>query len=80
MREQIKKYFKPFPKWAVWMIAIGIPFLALEGAGLLLIAIGIWGLVVWSKKPTDAQMDAWLDEDLRRLVPFHRGFDRLERG
>lgn len=63
-REQIKKYFKPFPKWAVWMIIIGLPFLALYGLGLVLIGIGIWGLVDWNKKPDDAQMDAWLDEDL----------------
>lgn len=69
MREQIKKYFKPFPKWAVWMIGIGIPSLALQGLGLLLIGVGIWGLVAWSKRPTDAQMDAWLDEDLRMLPP-----------
>lgn len=66
-RAQIKKYFKPFPKWAVWMIIIGIPFLAAYGLGLVLIGIGIWGLVDWSKKPDDAQMDAWLDEDLKVL-------------
>ena len=28
-REQIKKYFEPFPKWAVWITIIGIPFLYL---------------------------------------------------
>ncbi len=64
-REQIKKYFKSFPKWAVWMIIIGLPFLALYGFGLVLIGIGIWGLVDWNKKPDDAQMDAWLEEDLK---------------
>lgn len=69
MREQIKKYFKPFPKWAVWMIVIGIPALAAKGVGLLPIGIGIWALATWSKRPTDAQMDAWLDEDLRMLHP-----------
>jgi len=66
-RAQIKKYFKPFPKWAVWMIIIGLPFLAAYGLGLVLIGIGIWGIVDWSKKPDDAQMDAWLDEDLKVL-------------
>lgn len=65
-REQIKKYFKPFPKWAVWMIIIGLPFLYFYGLGLVLIGLGIWALVEdWTKKPDDAQMDAWLEEDLR---------------
>jgi len=66
-REQIKKYFKPFPKWAVWMIIIGLPFLFLYGLGLVLIGIGIWALADSTKKPSDAQMDAWLEEDLNAL-------------
>jgi hypothetical protein len=66
-REQTKKYFKPFPKWAVWMIIIGLPFLAQYGLGLVLIGVGVWGLVDWNKKPNDAQMDAWLDEELKVL-------------
>jgi hypothetical protein len=66
-RGQIKKYFKEFPKWAVWMIIIGIPFLAYYGLGLVLIGIGIWGLVDYNKKPTEAQMDTWLEEDLKML-------------
>lgn len=66
-REQIKKYFKPFPKWAVWMIIIGLPFLYFYGLGLVLIGIGIWALVDSTKKPSDAQMDAWLEEDLKVL-------------
>ena len=66
-REQIKRYFKPFPKWAVWMIVIGLPFLAFYGLGLVLIGAGIWALVDWNKTPDDTQMDAWLDEDLRML-------------
>jgi hypothetical protein len=66
-REEIKKYFKPFPKWAVVMIVIGLPLLAAKGLGIVLIGLGIWGLVAWSKKPDDAQMDAWLEEDLKEL-------------
>jgi hypothetical protein len=66
MRDQIKKYFKPFPRWTLWMIAIGIPLLALHGAGLVPIGLGIVGLAV-SKRPSDAQMDAWLDADLKAL-------------
>lgn len=66
-RAQIKKYFKTFPKWGVWAIVIGLPLLAAKGAGIVPIAIGIWALVDWSKKPTDAQMDAWMEEDLAAL-------------
>lgn len=67
-REQIKKYFMTFPKWAVWMIIIGLPMLAFYVLiGLLLIGIGIWGIVNWTKQPTDAQMDTWLEEDLQML-------------
>jgi len=69
MRAEIRNYFKPFPGKAVWLIVGGIPLIAAYGAGLLLIGIGIWWLAAWSKRPTDAQMDAWLDEDLRMLHP-----------
>jgi hypothetical protein len=66
-RSQIKKYFKKFPKWAVWMIIIGLPFLAAYGVGAIAIAIGVWGLVTHYQKPTDEQMDAWIQEDLKSL-------------
>ena len=66
-RSQIKKYFKKFPKWAVWMIVIGLPLIAAYGLGLIPIAIGIWGLVTYYQKPTDEQMDAWIQEDLKDL-------------
>src|SRR3989442_14852515 len=66
-RSQIKKYFKKFPKWAVWMIVIGLPLIAAYGLGLIPIAIGIWGLVHYYQKPTDEQMDAWIQEDLKDL-------------
>src|SRR5262245_31932625 len=64
--QQIKKYFKPFPKWAVWMIVIGL-FLITIGIGLLMIAIGIWALVAWTRRPRDTEMDTWLEQDLRVL-------------
>jgi hypothetical protein len=67
MREQIKNYFKPFPKWTIWMIVCGLPLLPLKGLGLLLIGIGVVGLVASIKRPTDSQMDAWLDQDLAML-------------
>ncbi|TMQ10302.1 MAG: hypothetical protein E6J90_36515 [Deltaproteobacteria bacterium] len=64
--QQIKKYFRPFPKWAVWMIVIGI-FLSTIGVGLLMIAIGIWALISWTKRPSDAEMDTWFEQDVRVL-------------
>jgi len=80
-RSQIKKYFAKFPKWAVWSIVIGLPFLAAYGLGLIPIAIGIWGLVSHYQKPTDAEMDAWIQEDLKDLQAralSKTGLDRSE--
>jgi len=66
-RSQIKKYFKKFPKWAVWMIIIGLPLLAAKFLGVIPIGLGIWGIVSYYQKPSDAEMDAWIQEDLQNL-------------
>lgn len=66
-RSQIKKYFKTFPKWAIWMIVIGVFLLGAYGLGLILIAIGVWGIFSWSQKPSDQQMDNWIAEDLKGI-------------
>lgn len=66
-RDHIKKYFKPFPKSAVWLIILGVPLLAAFGLGLILIIAGIWRIASWGKKPMDRQMDEWLEEDLQRM-------------
>jgi hypothetical protein len=66
-REQIKKYFEPFPKWAVWLIVLGVPLLVAFGVGLIPIVIGILKIISWKKKPADRQMDAWLDEELQHM-------------
>ena len=74
-RQQVKKYFKQFPKWAIGAVVIGLLVLVFSGGSLGGIAIGIvllgaGGLVLWdalAKKPSDAQMDAWLDEDIEVL-------------
>ncbi|MFN6991954.1 MAG: hypothetical protein ACK4MM_04455 [Fervidobacterium sp.] len=67
-RKMIYNYFKPFPKWAVIMIIIGLPLLLAAGFGIILIGIGIVGLVLYNKgKPADRQMDEWLREDLVNL-------------
>ncbi len=66
-RAQLKKYFKPFPKWAVWLIVIGAPLVLAKGIGLVLIGIGAWAIFAWSQKPTDQQVDLWIEEDLKGL-------------
>jgi len=66
-RSQIKKYFKKFPKWAIWMIIIGLPLLAAKFVGVIPIGLGIWGIVSYYQKPSDEQMDAWIQEDLQNL-------------
>src|SRR5215470_9430658 len=63
-RERIRKYFKPFPRWAVFVLILGIPLTAVYGLGLLLVILGIWNIASWKRKPNDRQMDAWIEEDL----------------
>ena len=65
-RRAIRNYFKPFPWWAVFCIIIGLPLLALKGLGLIPIAIGVLGIVL-HKKPTDQQMDAWFEGEIKVL-------------
>ena len=70
-RTQIKKYFKPFPKWGVVLGVIGLLSL-MAGTpgvilGLVLIGIGGWAIFNWSQKPSDQQLDAWIEEDLKGL-------------
>lgn len=67
-RSAIVNYFKPFPTWAVVMIVIGVPLLFAKGFGLIFIAIGVIGIVLYSKgRPTDQQMDAWFEEEIKVL-------------
>jgi len=68
-REQIKKYFKPFPKWAVWFILAGL-IVTLFGdgaivAGIIILAIGAIGIyMAIGGKPDDKKMDEYIAEDL----------------
>jgi hypothetical protein len=48
-------------------ISIGIPLLAAAGVGVLFIAIGVVGLAGYASRPSDAQIDAWLDQDVEAL-------------
>jgi len=75
-RNKIRKYFKPFPKWAIWMILIGVVILLVgtqAGAGAVVVGLlvaGIGGFGVYSYgqgKATDQEMDQFLNEDLIAL-------------
>src|SRR5206468_2433923 len=80
-RSRIKKYFKKFPTWAVVVIVIlGLPSLLVGLSspsssfggfslfwGVLWTALGVWRIVSYYKKPSDAEMDAWIQDDLKDL-------------
>jgi len=76
-RKAIKKYFKPFPKWSIWLILLGIVVLLIGTqtsggvavAGIVILAIG--ALVIYTSvggKPSDSQMDQYLEEDLQKVA------------
>jgi hypothetical protein len=76
-RQMIKAYFKKFPTWAVLFVLIGIICLlaGLNGSGGALVTglvlCGLGGFAIYSAtsgKPSDQQMDEWLEEDLRMLT------------
>jgi len=75
-RAAIVKYFKPFPKWAIWSILIGLGVAILGSSestmlivGIALIAIGAFGIYSGTGgKPTDAQMEDFLKEDLAMII------------
>jgi len=76
-RKMIKNYFKKFPAWAIWLIVIGLIVLiagAQANAGVVIVGIvimGIGGFGIYSgtkARPTDQQIDEWLEEDLKLTV------------
>lgn len=75
-RKQIRKYFQPFPNWAIWMTLIGLIvfFSGVNGSGAAavigMLLIGIGGFVIYSftqGTPSDQQIDSWLQEDFKQL-------------
>jgi hypothetical protein len=67
-RRMTKTYFKKFPTWALGAIVVGLIACSAGGGGiafgLLLLAAG--GAAIYFSmggKPSDQQMDEWLDED-----------------
>jgi hypothetical protein len=73
-REQIKKYFKKSSKWPTLFIVGGLLLfiigtqsdVSLLGIGILILAVGIAGIILASKKPSDQKMDEYIAEDISR--------------
>lgn len=75
-REKIWNYFKPFPKWTVVVIIIGVLIILFsEGKWMGIVSRKLLGVVFcgisgayiflyYNSKPSDQQIDAWLNEDL----------------
>ena len=76
-RKQVKKYFDPFNRrWYYFLgggilgmlIFYSVPIILLVSLGLA--AFGAWKIYDYSNnRPTDKEMDQWLEEDLERLEP-----------
>jgi len=71
-RQATKKYFEPFPKWTVWIIAIALLIALGQSVGTscisaAMIALAAWRLWSWSQRATDDQMDSWTAEDMANL-------------
>ncbi len=83
-RDEVAKYFKPFPKWAIKVLLAGLVIAVLGGVcgnamenggmiagavvlGLLMIVGAILGIVSWTKRPSDADYDEWVEQCLGQL-------------
>jgi hypothetical protein len=73
-RQAIRAYFAPFPRWAVWSAGASVAGILVQGwffaygLGWIVIVIAVWTVKQWSHRPTDAEMDAWVREDLDNLT------------
>jgi hypothetical protein len=76
-RKMIRNYFKSFPKWAIAMIVIGVVVLLIGFGrsvtamfiGIVIAAIGGFAIYSYGQgKPSDQQMDEWLEEYLKNLT------------
>ncbi|HYK91114.1 MAG TPA: hypothetical protein VE398_20245 [Acidobacteriota bacterium] len=98
-RTQVRKYFKKFPGWAVWvLLLLGLPSLLItvstmggkqSGSFTLFslfwtivwCALGGWALISYYEKPSDADMDVLIQQDLKGLEEraiTKAGLDRSE--
>jgi hypothetical protein len=67
-RKRLARYFKAFPLWAFVCLPVGIVLLAVDGLGI--IVLGLCGFVIYryfTARPTDQEVDRWLDEAKRGL-------------
>jgi hypothetical protein len=71
-RASIEKYFmSKFPKWAIFLIVIGVLMLLAPGivklVGLVLIAGGGFAIYNATQVASDADIDQWTQDDLSKL-------------
>jgi hypothetical protein len=71
-RASIEKYFmSKFPKWAIFLIVIGVLMLlgpiVVKVVGLLFVVGGGFAIYNSSQVASDAEIDQWTQEDLKKL-------------
>jgi len=71
-RASIEKYFmSKFPKWAIWLIVIGVLMLlgpvAVKVVGLVMVVGGGFAIYNSTQVASDAEIDEWTQEDLSKL-------------
>ncbi len=71
-RASIEKYFtSKFPKWAIFLIVIGVLMLlgpiGVKVVGLLFVVGGGFAIYNSSQVASDAEIDQWTQEDLKKL-------------
>jgi hypothetical protein len=79
-RARISKYFtSKFPKWAIWLIVIGVLALigpnAVKLVGLVMVVGGGFAIYNSTQVASDAEIDEWTQEDLNKLNK--RSLDKL---
>ncbi|MFN7961668.1 MAG: hypothetical protein U0002_10385 [Thermoanaerobaculia bacterium] len=84
-RTLFRHYFRPWPAGAVYCLACVVLILVFARTGLLLnvtlltSALGASGWIAfYFKRPTDEEVDTWIDNDARDLLPralTHCGLD-----
>ncbi len=78
-RKKIQKYFKDFPAWTIVLVVLGVIAILIGirydysvvsiVVGITLIAGGVMGILVsQSGKPSDDQIDDWLEADRHDLL------------
>ncbi len=79
-RARISKYFtSKFPKWAIWLVVVGVLALlgpnAVKVVGLVMIVGGGFAIYSSTQVASDGEIDEWTQEDLNKLNK--RSLDKL---